>query len=348
MLPSSSDRPFATAEDQRRCRDAIVTGSRSFYTASKLLPASVRRPAYGLYAFCRLSDDAVDLDGGSLQALNRLYFRLERAYRGRPLPNYADRAMADLLKAHAIPVAIPEALLEGLGWDAQGRRYETISDLHAYAARVASTVGVMMTLLMDVRLPSALARACDLGAAMQLTNIARDVGEDARNGRVYLPLQWLDEAGIDVAGFLNDPQPTPALRLVVGRLLEEARRLYAQARAGIAELPRACRPAILAASTIYADIGREVAEAGFDSITQRAHTSGKRKLGLLAQALIEAPRIAADSHAAVLPACAFLIDAMAAHHPKPRVAPRGLAAFAAPFVRTLDLFERLERAEMFD
>lgn len=136
MPLSSPDRQFATAEDQRRCRAAIRTGSRTFYAASKLLPASVRRPAYGLYAFCRLSDDAIDLDGGSMQALSRLYYRLDRAHRGRPLPLPADRAMADLLREHAIPVAIPEALLEGLGWDAEGRRYETIEDLHGYAAFV--------------------------------------------------------------------------------------------------------------------------------------------------------------------------------------------------------------------
>ncbi len=292
---------------------------KAFYTASKLLPNSVRTPAYGLYAFCRLSDDAIDLDGGSLQALNRLYFRLDRAHRGRPLPCPADRAMADLLAAHAVPVAIPEALLEGLGWDAEGKRYQTIGELHAYAARVASTVGVMMTLLMDVRGASALARACDLGAAMQLTNIARDIGEDARNGRIYLPLEWLDEAEIDVAAFLNDPQPTPALRLVTARLLEEARRLYAHARTGIAELPLACRPAILAASKIYADIGREVAAAGFDSVTRRARTSSGRKLQLLAEALVEAPRIAAGAPEPALPA--MRVPGRGGHRASRRAAP---------------------------
>jgi phytoene synthase len=348
MLQSSSDRLFASTEDHRSCREAIATGSRTFYAASKLLPASVRKPAYGLYAFCRLSDDAIDLGGGSLQALERLYYRLDRAHRGRPLPIPADRAMADLLSAYAIPVAVPEALLEGLGWDAEGRRYETIEDLHAYATRVASTVGVMMTLLMGVRSHNALARACDLGAAMQLTNIARDVGEDARNGRVYLPLQWLDEAGVDVAAFLSHPEPTPAVRLVVARLLDEARRLYASARAGIAELPLACRPAILAASTIYADIGREVADAEFDSVTRRAHTTAKRKLWLLGEALLAAPRIAMGPAAPVLPQSAFLLDAVSAHRPVRAAPPRGLSAFAAPFVRTLDLFERLERAEMYD
>ena len=348
MPASSPSRLFATSNDHRECRAAIRAGSRSFFAASRLLPAHVRRPAFALYAFCRLSDDVVDLEGGSESALARLSHRLARAHRGQPLPNAADRALAETLRSHAIPLEIPEALLEGLAWDAQGRRYQTLEALEAYAARVAGTVGVMMTLIMDVRDPHALARACDLGAAMQLTNIARDVGEDARAGRVYLPLDWLEEAGVDVAGFLADPEPTPAIRLVVARLLEEARRLYEGARAGIAELPRACRPAILAAATIYAEIGREIASVGFDSVTRRARVSGSRKLSLLAQAVAAAPLIARSSPAPATSANAFLLEAVAAHPLRPFARLRGFSALAAPFVRTLDLFERLERAEVLD
>ena len=114
---------------------------RSFFAASRLLPAHVRRPAFGLYAFCRLSDDVVDLEGGSAPALARLRQRLARAHRGQPLPG------------HAIPLEVPQALLEGLEWDAQGRRYRTLDDLQAYAARVAGTAGVMMTLSMGTPWP---------------------------------------------------------------------------------------------------------------------------------------------------------------------------------------------------
>ena len=115
----------------------------------------------------------------------------------------------------------------------------SLEALHGYAARVAGTVGVMMTLLMGVRDAAALARACDLGVAMQLTNIARDVGEDARAGRLYLPLDWLDEAGVDRDRFLAAPAPSPALARVVARLLAEADRLYARA----ATASRGCRRA---------------------------------------------------------------------------------------------------------
>ena len=174
----------------------------------------------------------------------------------------------------------------------------------------------MMCVLMRVRDADTLARACDLGVAMQLTNIARDVGEDARAGRVYLPLDWLEEAGIDLDLLLRDPLPTDALRAVVRKLLNAADRLYMRAEAGIAGLPRSARLGIYAASYIYAGIGREVRRAGCDSISTRAHTSKAQKIGWIAQATMSAgvtmvlPR-SAVIHAAPLPEVAFLVDAAA-------------------------------------
>ena len=154
-----------------------------------------------------MSDDAIDIEGGSHLTVTRLRDRLARASEGHPLAFAADRMMADLMRRYAIPPAIPEALIEGLAWDAEGRRYETLDDLLDYAARVAGSVGVMMASLMGARSRQALARACDLGVAMQLTNIARDVGEDARNGRIYLPTRWLREAGVDADALLSGSAP---------------------------------------------------------------------------------------------------------------------------------------------
>ncbi len=169
-----------------------------------------------------MADDAIDGDGGHGHALARLRERLARAYDGRPLPIPADRALPELSRGSRIPRALPEALLEGFAWDAAGRRYADLAALHAYAARVAGSVGVMMALLMGARRPDALARACDLGVAMQLSNIARDVGEDARAGRLYLPLDWLREAGIDPERWLAAPVFDLALGSVVARLLRES------------------------------------------------------------------------------------------------------------------------------
>ncbi|MEM1385922.1 MAG: phytoene/squalene synthase family protein, partial [Pseudomonadota bacterium] len=259
---------------------------------------------------CRLADDAVDEGDGDRLAVARLSRRLARVYAGRPADNPADRAFAEVVAEHRIPEAIPAALIEGLAWDAEGRRFRTLSDLHAYAARVAGTVGVMMTLLMGERRPAVLARACDLGVAMQLSNIARDVGEDARNGRVYLPLDWLAEAGVDPARLLARPEHSPALGHVVAQLLAAAEGHYARALAGIGGLPMDCRPAIMAARLLYREIGREVARADFDAVSRRAVVSKRRKLGLLLRAMMAAPLIGGAERRAAMPETQFLIDAL--------------------------------------
>jgi phytoene synthase len=331
--------------DYQECEVAIRNGSHSFAAASRLLPAAVRLPAFGLYAFCRLSDDAVDCEGGSTVALEGLRDRLVLASQGRPLPLAADRAMADLLNRHAIPLAVPLALLEGLAWDAESRTYEDLDDLFDYAVRVAGAVGVMMTLLIGVRSRRALARACDLGVAMQLTNIARDVGEDARLGRLYLPRQWLREAGVDGAAWIANPTPCEGIRFVVARLLETAQALYLRARAGVALLPARCRPAILAAALIYAEIGREIERNGHDSVTRRARVSGARRLRLLARAAAASPWLANDASAPLLEGARFLIDAVADGSEGPRREPRALAEWRDSLIGVLGTFERLERAQ---
>ncbi|MEO9863352.1 MAG: 15-cis-phytoene synthase [Yoonia sp.] len=270
--------------DLDHCRETIRTGSLSFHAASKILPVSVRDPALALYAFCRLADDEVDEGTCKTSAVLRLQDRLDLAYAGRPRNAPEDRAFAAIVAEFEMPRALPEALLEGLAWDADERRYKDLSGVRDYSARVASAVGAMMCVLMRVRNPDALARACDLGVAMQLTNIARDVGEDARMGRIYLPMDWLAEAGIDPFNFTRDPLPTDAVRMMVKRLLAEAQRLYLRSEAGINALPFKARTGIWAARLIYAGIGTQIRHQGYDTISMRAHTSKVQKLGWLLQA----------------------------------------------------------------
>jgi phytoene synthase len=119
---------------------------------------------------------------------------------------------------------------------------------------------------------------------MQLTNIARDVGEDALNGRIYLPIAWLQEEGIDAKQWLENPQFNEPISRVVARLLNAADQLYKQAELGISDLPWDCRPAIQAARLIYAEIGREVERLNLDSVSARAVVSKQRKLVLLTHA----------------------------------------------------------------
>jgi phytoene synthase len=247
-------------------------------------------------------------------------------------------ALAEVVARHAVPHALPAALLEGFEWDTAARQYQTLEALHDYAARVAGAVGAMMALVMGVRSPQALARACELGVAMQLTNIARDVGEDARNGRLYLPRQWLRDAGIDAEAWLAAPRFDAALGTVVARLLAAADTLYERAAHGIAELPRNCRPAIQAARRVYAEIGREVERRGLDSVSCRAVVAPRRKLGLAARALsaaIVAPAGRRDD-LAPLAAIRYLVDAGTASAPPAR--PR---TFYQRTVWVIELCERI-------
>lgn len=268
--------------DLAACRALMRGGSKTFFAASLLLPARVRAPASALYAYCRLADDAIDQGADPRKQVRSLQGRLDAVYRSESLAEPADRALAHVVHAFGLPRGLLDALLEGFLWDAEGRRYETLSDVFAYGARVAGTVGAMMALVMGARTPSALARACELGVAMQLTNIARDVGEDARNGRLYLPRRWLAEAGVDADDLLRNPRFTRSLGTVIQRLLGEADALYQRAGMGIAELPRDCRPAIDAARSVYAEIGRQLERDGLDSVSRRAVVPGRRKLALVA------------------------------------------------------------------
>jgi phytoene synthase len=335
--------------DLQACLALMRTGSRSFFAAARLLPARVRPDAVALYAFCRVADDLVDDPPHSVDdSLALLGRRLDAVYAGRPGDAVEDRALAAVVQRHRLPRPLLDALLDGFAWDARGRQYETVDDLHGYGARVAGSVGAMMCWIMGARSPVALARACEMGVAMQLTNIARDVGDDARLGRLYLPRQWLREAGLDPEAWLAAPACTPPLQRVVERLLVEAERLYAQATGGVACLPRDCQAAILAARLIYADIGAQLRRDGLDPVSRRAVVPAARKLVLLTQAWWLAGRTRAPEarHApAPLPAIRYLID-----HCDDASAAAVVPALARPVrervVWMIELFERLEQQRL--
>jgi phytoene synthase len=330
-------------EDLAACRALLRAGSRSFDTASRFLPVRVRGPAVALYAFCRVADDAVDDDPDARAGVAGLRKRLTLAYAGNPMQSPPDRAFSRIVERFMIPRALPDALLEGFAWDAECRRYQDLSALRAYAVRVAGTVGAMMAVLMGVRDAPRLAAAVELGVAMQFSNIARDVGEDARAGRLYLPLDWLAEAGIDPATFLARPAPGPALGVVIRRLLSVADGHYRRAIGGVARLPMACRFGIGAASLLYAEIGREVARRGHDAVSDRAVVSGRRKAWVLASGLAGFALPLRRLPAEPMPEGAFLIDAVTESVIRNAAMPWWDMAERMRWV--IDLFERLEQRE---
>lgn len=302
--------PAQDGRDLLACKALLRDGSRTFLAASHLLPRDTRDAACALYAFCRLADDAVDLGGAPEQAVAQLRARLDGIYAGQPQDIPADRALAVVARRHELPRGLLDALIEGFEWDAQRRRYADVDGVMAYSARVAGAVGAMMAVLMGVRDRPTLQAACDLGVAMQLSNIARDVGEDARAGRLYLPLDWLREQGIDPEAWLAQPQFDARIGSVVQRLLRLADELYARGDAGIRALPRGCQVGVLAASRLYAEIGRQVARNRYDSVSVRAVVSGRRKLQVLGNAWVSglAAQLASVSPAAAQ--TAFLLDAV--------------------------------------
>jgi len=310
MPQLSHPEEFSTPADCAACRHSIRQGSQSFYLASLLLPVAIREPAYAVYAFCRTADDLIDRDAGGAQAIGELTGMLDRIYAGRPNDSFVERGFADVVSRFALPRALPDALIEGLSWDACGRRYASLDDLTSYAVRVAGTVGLMMTLVMGRREPHVLARACDLGVAMQLTNICRDVGEDASNGRIYLPLGWLDQSGIEVKTWIAAPAYSADIRTFVARLLGQAEGLYARSRSGIAELPSGCRLGIEAARLLYREIGQEVLR-GVDPVTTRAVTSRNQKLRIISEVLTARMPASDDLLEPCVPQAAYLIEAVA-------------------------------------
>lgn len=332
--------------DMAACRTLLRSGSRTFYMASFLLPSSVRNSASALYAFCRLADDAVDIEGGSCATIAELRRRLDLAYEGRPLSSPIDRAFAATIREYKIPRELPEGLITGLEWDALSRRYETAEDLQAYAVRVAGTVGAMMALLMRASSPQLVARACDLGVAMQLTNIARDVGEDARMGRIYLPTAWMNEAGIDAERWLANPTFSQQLRSVISRLLDTADNFYERADPAITALPISCRPGILAARLLYAEIGNELRRNGYDSVSARSSVSARRKLELCSQALGALWASPSTVSSGQVREAQFVVDAITtAHACNSRNRSPSWWNIRGRALRLIDILEQLERRE---
>ncbi len=278
-------------------RETIARGSQSFAAASKLFARQTRKRVWLLYAWCRAADDLTDgqeLGHGAaapsdpaavqveLEALTAAALDSEVPV---PLPFAALRQVAH---ETAMPRRFITDHLAGFALDSQDWRPASEDDLLRYCYHVAGSVGCMMAVVMGVPVTDedTLDRACDLGLAFQLANIARDVVPDARAGRCYLPADWLAEAGLDEAQ-LAEPQHRAALALMAARLVELSRSYRRSARIGAAQLPFRSRLAVLAADGIYGAIGEKVAALGERAWDQRVRVSGAGKLGKLSLALAQ-------------------------------------------------------------
>ena len=272
---------------------SIEVGSKSFAAAARLFDPATRRSVLMLYAWCRHCDDVVDgqelgfnmpnaAPHDAAAALAQLEAQTRRAYAGEPMQDPAFAAFQEVALGHRIEPRFAFDHLAGFAMDVGGVHYETIDDTLRYCYHVAGVVGLMMASIMGAHDPRVLDRACDLGLAFQLTNIARDIVEDARMDRCYLPAQWLREAGIP-PNEVADPRHRAQLALVAARLVDYAEPYYDSARAGIAALPLRSAWAIASARNVYRQIGVEVKRRGAHAWDGRAGTTKAMKLWLLAK-----------------------------------------------------------------
>ena len=269
-----------SVDDAAQCRQIVRTHARTFWLASHFLPSEKRRSAYALYAFCRVADDLVDLSrstsadviAGRLAEYRR---QLHHALEGRP-EGAVFRELLRAVRQHGIQPAVLNELLEGVASDCTPSSYATWPELYGYCEGVASTVGEMCTSVFgvsggqDVR-RRAVTHARVLGVAMQLTNILRDVGEDARNGRCYLPEEDLAAFGLTREDVLRGVPPTDARwRKLMTIEIARARSLYACAVPGITLLAPDSQRCASACAVGYAGILGAIESIGYDTFATRA------------------------------------------------------------------------------
>lgn len=271
---------------------SIVKGSKSFRSASRLFEPEVREDAWLLYAWCRACDDEIDgQDHGfghenlsveeQKRRLERLYDLTRRAITGEPMSDPTFAAFQRVAIRHRLPERWAIDMIDGFRMDVEHHDYRTIDDVMAYCWHVAGVVGVMMARVMGVTDPEVLRRAQDLGLAFQLTNISRDVIEDAQGGRVYLPANWLREAYVEpTAAAVADPANRAAVHAVTRRLLDVGEPYYDSARDGLRGLPFRSSMAIAAARGVYREIGRKVARRGPGVWSKRVSVGRGMKLWL--------------------------------------------------------------------
>jgi 15-cis-phytoene synthase len=270
-----------TRHANRLARRILAHHSKSFSFAGRMLPAWCRDDAAALYAWCRRCDDAVDgpRDAAArATAVEQLRADLARIYGTGVESDPVLAGFQAVVQRHAIPRRHAEDLVDGMEMDVGAVRYRTFDELLVYCYRAAGTVGLMMAHIMGVRRRSALRRAVDLGVAMQLTNICRDVAEDAERDRIYLPADLLE-------AYQRPGDPDGEVGRAVAELLRRADGLYASADAGLSALPIRCAIGIRAARLIYAEIGRVIARRHFDVRAGRAVVSRGRKTWLALRAL---------------------------------------------------------------
>ena len=315
--------PNEIEQAYRYCESVTRRHAKSFYFAARFLPKAKQSAVFPIYAFCRHVDDEIDeiTDGDEARAvaaverwranLNFIYdevsaskfqiadSRLESENQ-RPAtedqrPATEDQklvflAWRDLLTQYKIPQKLPLELIEGVVQDTFIKRYETFDELYVYCYRVASTVGLMSSEILGYSAPEALDYAEAMGIGMQLTNILRDIKEDAAMGRIYLPAEDLKRFGVTEEQIIENKLNADFVRLLKFEI-SRARDYYRKGERGIAMLEKDSRFTVLLAARVYAKILDEIERLNYDVFARRAHTSKAQKLISIPKIWMQARRM---------------------------------------------------------
>ena len=277
----------ALERSHRYCHGVTKRHARSFYFASAALPREKKRAAYAVYAFCRYADDLVDRGSpaqGIETVLARLAGEFDRMAAGEMTEPPFAPAFGWAVRRFGLDKQPFLDLLEGVAMDLEPLRIADWPQLRDYCYHVASVVGLMMAQIFELRDPAGREQAIELGIAMQLTNIVRDVGEDYARGRVYLPADEMRRHGV-AAEDLSAPHPGAALKELLRAQVQRARSYYRRAEGGIAQLADdGSQLTVWLMRHVYAGILDEVERLDYDVLRQRAATSLPRKLQLAVRA----------------------------------------------------------------
>lgn len=278
-MSGQNARPDAEShpDDWTTCSQMAQQYGRTFHFASRFLTAERRRAVHAVYAFCRTADDIVDAATCPVAASEQL--EAWEAQLDEPVAPVA-RAFKATRESFSIPAEPARHLIAGVRSDLQPVRFETWTELRAYCHSVAGTVGLMVSPVLGGTRPEVLDQAATLGIAMQLTNILRDVAEDASMGRLYLPTSELELFGCDPESVLAG-RPTGDFTGFMRFQIARARALYAESERGTASLIPTGRFTTLAASRMYAGILGRIEARGYDVFSGRARVSTAAKFGLL-------------------------------------------------------------------
>lgn len=282
-------------EDLKRayalCRKITREHAKTFYMATRFLPNEKQRAVFAIYALCRYVDDLIDetedlvvqykMDYSGIQSrVNRWKTMLQDTYDGEMVNNAILVAFSDVLKSKNIPIELPFELIDGVCMDLYKKRYRTFDELREYSYKVASTVGLMVSEVFGYRSEEALDRAVDLGIAMQLTNILRDVGEDLLKNRIYLPEEDLERFGVKEADLFNHRLNEQFIALMRFQI-ERARAFYGRADEGIEQLQKDSRMPVYLARYNYGRILDKIEQNGYDVFNHRAYLNTAEKLSIL-------------------------------------------------------------------